>query len=227
MPQPSNPASPQSPLDAQECQVSLRGVLRFEAVSLLGRLLFHRRPPSVETGPRLLNLGCGTNRYPEFVNADFYAVRSGRGQNNFWMVDLRYPLKCPGDYWDGVFTEHTLEHLYPNQALALLKELHRTMRPGAWVRVAVPDLAKYVSYYFGQPSHTLFQRWPLRAQAVRNLSQAHFHCSLWDVPLMSHYLYEAGFVKVCEQQYGQGADGRLLKDSPNRQWESLYVEAQR
>ncbi len=208
-------------------QITIMGILRFETASLLGRTLFRGGPPIVGAGPQMLNLGCGTNRYDGFVNADFYAFRSGLFQKGLWMIDLRYKLKAPSNYWSGVYTEHTLEHLYPLQVLNLLKEVHRTLKPKAWVRVIVPDVSKYVQYYNGVDSHPLFERWPYRAEALRNIAQNHFHYSLWDAALMMEYLKRAGFLNVYERQFGKGEDHRLIKDSGNRQWESLYVEAQK
>jgi hypothetical protein len=28
-----------------------------------------------------------------------------------WVMDATKPWKCPDNYWDGIFTEHVLEHL--------------------------------------------------------------------------------------------------------------------
>ena len=63
------------------------------------------------------------------------------------MLDLRYPLNCPDSVWDGVFTEHTIEHLYPNQVYHLLMELYRTMKDGTVIRITVSDLKKYIEFY--------------------------------------------------------------------------------
>lgn len=208
-------------------QSTLPGHFRFELASLIGRWFLQKKAPRLPSEPQLLNLGCGDRAYPDFINADFFRIRSEHRPKNFWMVDLRYPLPCEAGHWDGIFTEHTLEHLYPSQALALLREAYRTLKPGGWLRVVVPDLGRYVQYYNGQSPDPLFERWPLRAEALRNLSQRHFHLSLWDAALLDHYLRRAGFTQTAERQAGQGADARLLKDSANRQWESLYMEARK
>jgi predicted SAM-dependent methyltransferase len=213
--------------ESKASQVSLQGLIRLEAASLLGRLILNRKPPVVESGPRLLNLGCGPNLYEGFVNADFFAFRARASRKGLWMLDLRHRLNSADAYWDGVYSEHTLEHLYPNEALFLMQEVHRTLKAGAWVRLIVPDLGKYVRYYCGEASHPLFSRWQERAEALRNVSQCHFHHSLWDRSLLSACLRKAGFGIVVEREFGVGADPRLIKDSENRRWESLYVEAQK
>jgi hypothetical protein len=67
-----------------------------------------------------------------------------------WCADLRHPLRCPDDFWDGVFTEHVLEHLAPRRVRNLLSELKRTTRDGGIIRIVVPDLRLYVDHYVGR-----------------------------------------------------------------------------
>ncbi len=202
--------------------------LKFECKSIIGRRLL--RNPVAEYGrrARLLNLGCGLAYYPEFVNADFFRFRFSKEDKLFWGVDLRYPLSCPDDFWEGVYTEHTLEHLTPTQTLALLKEVYRTMKPGAWARIIVPDLSLYVAYYTRQPGVSVeFEKWNLRGAALRSLSQNFGHRALWDFELMSDCLRRAGFSRIERRSYREGQDMRLLKDSPSRVFESLYIEARK
>lgn len=200
---------------------------RFEFKSFLGRRLLNHPPVSLPTQHRLLNLGCGEKMYPDFVNADFFRMKKANRGLNFWGVDLRYPLNCPDNHWDGVFTEHTLEHLYPERVLALLNEIYRTLKPGAWIRIIVPDLAKYVDYYLGKPSHCVFHRWHPKGAALRSVTQNYLHVALWDHELMEDCLRRAGFTRIERCSFGVGADSRLLKDTPEREPESLYIEAQK
>lgn len=104
------------------------------------------------------------------------------------MVDLRYPLNCDDNVWDGVFTEHTLEHLYPDQAYFLLRELHRTMKPGSYIRITVPDLSKYIDFYNGKPVDERFYRWETGCEGIRSLTQNYLHVSLWDFNLIKSYV---------------------------------------
>jgi len=143
------------------------------------------------------------------------------------MLDLRFPLNCDDNVWDGVFSEHTLEHLYPDQVLQLLKELYRTIKPGAWLRISVPDLKKYVKYYCGEGVHELFNRWQTGCEAIRTLTQDYGHLSVWDSTLLAKFLKEAGFVNIQEVSFMQGTDKLLLMDQQDRAWESLYMEAQK
>jgi len=210
-------------------QLSLKGLLKFELISLYGRLVLNKKPAF--NGNKLLNLGCGSIRFNKgWVNADFYSgIKFWKKHKNRpdWMLDLRYPLNCDDNVWDGVFSEHTLEHLYPNQAMSLLKELYRTMKEGAWLRITVPDLKKYVDYYCNKQVNETFKKWPTGCEAIRSLTQNWIHLSVWDNKLLSRFLKEAGFMNIQEVKFRKGTEPKLFKDNEERSWESLYMEAQK
>lgn len=211
-----------------EVRVTLGGQFQFEAKSFLGRLLRMDIVPTGDASPRLLHLGSGNNILDGFANADFFMFKGPRSAKPEWMLDLRYPLRCPDNYWDGAFTEHTFEHLYPTQVDRLFKELLRVLKPGARLRVCVPNIRKYVDYYAGLPAHENFQKYfGAGIVALRNATQNYFHSSVWDGPCLSAAFTRAGFVNVSEENYGIGADPRIVKDTPDREWESLYVEGQK
>src|SRR5687767_5813097 len=102
--------------------------------------------------PRLLHLGCGLTAPPEWVNVDgswnaWFAkrprVRRALGllrlvprkqaevpwPTNVKRVDLRGRLPFPDASFDAVYSSHTLEHLYRDEAIALLRESHRVLKP--------------------------------------------------------------------------------------------------
>lgn len=211
-------------------QVKIKEVFDFEIKSLYGRLLLNSKPKLKDNTKNFLNLGSGRNKFDNWINADFFKglnfLKTSRNRPD-WMLDLRFPLNCDSNVWDGVFTEHTLEHLYPDQSLQLLKELNRTMKPGAWLRVTVPDLKKYVKFYCGEEVHEKFNKWQTGCEAIRTLTQDHGHLALWDNELLTRFLKEAGFINVKEVSFMQGSDTLLLKDQESRAWETLYMEAQK
>lgn len=211
-------------------QVNLRSLLDFEIRSLFGILFYFKKPKIKKDAKNLLNLCCGKNKFEGWVNADFLKNLKFWHQSNQqidWMLDLRLPLNCDDNIWDGVFSEHTLEHLYPIQVLSLLEELNRTMKPGAWLRIAVPDLKKYVNYYCGKDVDEKFDAWSTGCEAIRSLTQDYIHLSVWDSQLLGSFLQESRFVNIKEVSFMEGSDELLLKDSRERKWESLYIEAQK
>lgn len=210
-------------------QATWKGLLLFELISLYGRKLLYSKPNLNKEGISLLNLGCGQSYFENWINADFFKGLRFWKKNNRpdWMLDLRYPLQCDDNIWDGVFTEHTLEHLYPNQVMQLLKELYRTIKPGAWLRITVPDLKQYVRYYNGEVVNEEFSKFNTGCEAIRSLTQDYGHISLWDFELLDKFLKEVGFINIKECQFMQGSDSLLLKDTQERNWSTLYIEAQK
>ena len=191
---------------------------------------FFRRPPPPTDAPRLLNLGCGPHIFGGWVNADDYAFKRGLRERAFrpnWRLDITRPWNCASDYWDGVFTEHVLEHVTYSQAIGALREALRTMKPGAWLRISVPDVRTYVELYEGRLARPEFAQIPHPAVGISFLTQMHLHRSAWDADLMCRVLTELGFADARPAAFGEGADPRLVRDDPDKQHESLYVEARK
>jgi predicted SAM-dependent methyltransferase len=207
-------------------QLTLWSLFKFEAKSKVGRLFFSKKPTINAKDENLLNLGCGQQKQSGWINADFFSYL--KKDKPDWELDFRFPMKCDVHVWDGVFCEHALEHLYPSDVLKLLKEINRTLKPGKWFRLTVPDLDKAVSYYNGKKVHDKFaERWAIGAEAIRSMSQNWGHISLWNFELVAEFLKEAGFENIRQVEYAKGTDERLLIDVEGRKWETLYVEAQK
>jgi predicted SAM-dependent methyltransferase len=195
----------------------------------LGGALFRRPPPDVgET--QLLNLGCGPHIFAGWVNADDYAFKRGLREAAFrpnWRLDITRPWNCPGEHWDGVFSEHVLEHVSYSQAIFALGECLRTMKTGAWIRISVPDVRAYVDLYEGRAARPEFAPIPHPAVGISFLTQMHLHRSAWDADLMTRVLTELGFAGARAAAFGVGTDPRLVRDDPDKAHESLYVEARK
>ena len=200
-------------------QMSLARHGYFEVRAVVGRMLHPRRRT-----PRhpLLQVGSGPNPLPGFENVDFYfsaALRTGhRGH------DLRRPLPYADALFEGVYSEHTLEHMYPSEALALLREICRVLMPGGVFRCSVPDLKRYVDFYERRAVDPAFGMFRSGCEAFWNLTQNHHHRSVWDADMLKRQMVACGFVDASERPFRQGADERLLVDQEDRSWESVYVE---
>jgi predicted SAM-dependent methyltransferase len=210
---------------------SLSGLLKFEITSILGRLIFNHKP-KLNNGKNYLNLGCGYNIVQGFINADFfYSLKFWNNPKlkTDWMLDLRYKLNCDNEVFDGIFSEHTFEHLYPFQVKNLLKELHRVMKISACIRITLPDIDKYIKFYNGNfddiEADEFKKRFSTGCSAIRNITQKYFHCSVWNYEEIASYLMEAGFREIKEMSFGQSRDENLLLDIEARKWETIYVEA--
>ncbi|WP_051631302.1 class I SAM-dependent methyltransferase [Afifella pfennigii] len=203
--------------------------LSFELVSFL-LSPFRAHPPPKN---RLLNLGFGKKRHEAYVNADFFPLDFARRllgrppRQVDWALDLRRPLRCRDDFFQGIYAEHVLEHLRIADARRLLAELRRVMAPDAVIRIIVPSLEKYAAYYAGEVPHEKFLQWKLPAEAMWNLNHNWGHKCAYDFAFLAEIMREAGFEDIRRCSFGEGADRRLILDSPERAWESLYVEARK
>jgi len=92
--------------------------------------------------PLLVNIGCGSNWHPDWVNLD---VRPVSPSVRVWDAESGLPFK------DGIvdvcYASHVLEHLSPEGARSLLIECLRVLRPGSVIRLAVPDLEMVAREY--------------------------------------------------------------------------------
>ena len=94
-----------------------------------------------------LNLGCGANKLPDFVNVDHYGEPDVRH-------DLeRFPWPWPDSSVDEVRLIHVLEHLGQSPAtfIGVMKELYRVCAPGASIRIVVPHPRH--DDFLGDPTH--------------------------------------------------------------------------
>ena len=211
-------------------RVTLRGVFRLEYRSWIGETFLKRDPPPPPSdGPNYLQVGCGPNFHEGFVNADFYSTRViSRKRRPDWMIDLRKPLKCPDNWFDGLFTEHVLEHLQPADALHALGEWLRILKPGAVARVSVPDARKFVMTYLGEEDPGgLSYRLPDRADYLAQLTQKHGHQSVWDEDNLGRVLRQTGFTDIRREEFRVGRDPDLLVDHEDRRAESRFMEAEK
>lgn len=126
----------------------------------------------------------------------------------------------PSGSLDFVYTSHFLEHLERSEALALLRDIARVMKPHATLRIVVPDLARSV---------TLCQDGERRL-AVDAMSSAGAggrlaqHRYMYDEAGLRELLAEAGFRKVVRCEPGQ-CETPDLEIVDTRSDESLFVEA--
>lgn len=168
-----------------------RKLFLYEACGFWGRILYGKQVPE-KPDFQILHLGCGDNYIEEFINADYFYLRwlPWRKKDTYdWLLDFRRKMKCPDNYWDGVFSEHTIEHLHPADCLHLFKELFRTMKPGAWIRICVPGLQQAIRLAEAGKYSSL-------AEAIYHLTQNYGHVSVWDERFFKEICESIGFVNV-------------------------------
>lgn len=91
---------------------------------------------------RLLNVGCGSQFHPAWVNVDLVT-----NNPSVMAYDIRKGLPFADDSFDAVYHSHVLEHLRPDEGAQLIKECGRVLRHGGVMRIVVPDLERIAKLY--------------------------------------------------------------------------------
>jgi SAM-dependent methyltransferase len=201
---------------------------------------FRARPLRLDAGKiHYINLGSGTDALQGFINIDFFTTAGID-----YGTDLRYPLMIEDEAVDGIFCEHTLEHLNYREADSLLKDCRRILKPGGAIRIVVPDLSLFLRNYC-ERNGEWFREWerlmfresvvaerlertlgsPL--EAISFVTQEYGHSSSWDFETLRNHLERSGFLDIVETSFRKGRCERLLvdMDAEDRKFVSLYVEA--
>jgi predicted SAM-dependent methyltransferase len=181
----------------------------------------------------VLDVGCGPNARNENINLD-YEWRFGVDV----CCDITKGLPFKDAYVSGIFTEHCIEHILFDDAVFVFREFFRVMTSRSWTRIIVPDLEIYFDNYeafrtkqqLSMPYAEADRRPDLiysPAMSINRIFRAHGHRFIYDFATLNVLLEKAGFINITKARFGESRDSRLLLDSPSREIESLYVEAQK
>ncbi len=120
---------------------------------------------------------------------------------------------------DAIFSSHMLEHLSLRSARLCLAESHRCLRPGAVLRISVPDLDLHVAAY--RPEQAL--TWATDLFEANEVAEKNMHHFMYNFDSLKALLREAGFSQVHRRAYQTGVcpDIKRLDNRPD----SLFVEA--
>lgn len=178
--------------------------------------------------PRYLNLGAGPRGLddPRWINVDACAAPGVHA-----LLDFTRALPFPDGSFDGIFSEHVLEHFTDGEAAGLLREARRVLRPGGVIRLVVPDGERILRLYVDEPERLLAMRSdadaPTPMAAVNSyFRQRYEHQFIYDAPTLERALLTAGFVATARARCGVAQlEPALVLDDPRYEAESLYVEA--
>lgn len=135
--------------------------------------------------------------------------------------DLSHSLPLKDQTADFIYSSHFLEHLFKQDALRLLSECQRVLKPGGIVRVCVPDLAYAVSLYAAGKKEKMLENYFFVEDKSSFLAR---HKYMYDFELLEFLLEKAGFSQVVRCSYRQGKTPDIDK-LDNRPEETLFVEA--
>ncbi len=139
-----------------------------------------------------VHLGCGFKYIEGMINADGNRLR----RIDLWL-DLRNRLPFPTGSCRFVYSSHTLEHLLPDDAIALLGEIRRVLAPGGVARIAVPSVEHALAVAGGGRA----EDWPRPfedpvAQAVNYLFCDGQHKYAYNYAILERFARQAGFAQV-------------------------------
>ena len=66
---------------------------------------------------------------------------------NFFRHDCRKALPVPDGTVDHILCSHFLEHVHPDEGLAILRDFKRALKPNATMHIIVPDLEVLIDRY--------------------------------------------------------------------------------
>lgn len=117
-----------------------------------------------------LNLGCGNDIRPGYINVDKFPASPDVVQAN--LPDLPFA----DDHADEVVLSHVLEHFGYADGEYLCREIQRVLKPGGYALIEVPDIQWCMAQFLGAPElngysnpsydYTVEHRWGLYAQAI-------------------------------------------------------------
>jgi SAM-dependent methyltransferase len=150
-----------------------------------------------------INLGCGDKLLPGYINVD--AASSRQGIKPDVLCDIRRLNVFKSNCADIILAVHVIEHFYAWEAIPLLQEWKRVMKPGGKIVLECPNLLSACQMILANPKQASdpgtegrFGMWPLYGDPQ------------WQDPLMCHrWAYtpkslqlvcqRAGFVEVQQE----------------------------
>ncbi len=142
--------------------------------------------------------------------------------NKFVHHNFRYGLPFEDNSVDYVYSSHLLEHLHRDDALQLLGEVHRILKPGGWVRICVPDLAHALTLFRdGKKEVALEYFFSINWAGALNR-----HQYMYDAELLNRAFSKSGFVNIVPRTFQEGEVPDLAA-LDNRPEETLFMEARK
>jgi predicted SAM-dependent methyltransferase len=147
---------------------------------------------SAPSRPRL-HVGSGRARLEGWVNIDIQQIPGVDV-----VADVTQGLQFENA--EAVFAEHFLEHLAIDDAIKFLRESHRVLGPGGWLRLSTPNLDwVWSTHYHPGGSADEMRR---DALMINRAFRGWRHQFLWNREMLGEALAACGFEPVRWCRYG-------------------------
>jgi len=177
---------------------------------------------------KYLDVGCGPNTNESFINLDYAWTPN---------VDLCWDItkkKYPfiDNRFEGIYTEHCLEHIPFNKFEENIREFNRILKPNGVLRIIVPDGELYLDIYQkrkeGINIQMPYEEGYISPMArINGIFRNHGHLFIYDFETIKLILEDSGFKNILKTVFKEGINPDLLIDTEHRKIESLYIECQK
>ena len=170
-----------------------------------------------------VNLGCGANAKTGWLNCD---MAPARGVD--LRMDLRRGIPLQTASVDCIAAIHVLQDLAWDQIAPALDELHRVLKTGGVIRIAVPDLDRAIrAYLAGDARYFYVPDRDADSIGAKLVTQIIWYGSVrtpCTFDFLDEWLRRARFSDAARRSFGEtGVAG--LAELDNRERETLFVEA--
>jgi SAM-dependent methyltransferase len=163
-------------------------------------------------------------------------------------LDVTKPFPFDSDVFDYVASEHMIEHVSLGAGRHMLAESLRVLKPGGRIRIATPDLQRYLQLFSPQltPVQREFVDWMVQTfmpdalpayptYVLNNLFYNFGHQAIYDFILLSAMVRDVGFEDVkeyppgvsdCEVLRGIEMHGKAVGEDIN-EYETMVLEARK
>ncbi len=143
--------------------------------------------PSPLPKPLRLNLGCGMDVRPDFVNIDIFSE-----DPDVVFMDIR-KLDLPDNVADQILASDILEHFSHRETDFLLKEWARVLKPGGEMIIRCPSLALQVKAYQNGVWNADVASYMIFGGQT---NPGDYHCAAYDSESIKQHLFRAGLEVV-------------------------------
>ena len=153
--------------------------------------------------PRRVNLGCGYDRRPGYLNVDFVE----RHEPDV-VADVRDLSVLPSDYFEEVLAHDVLEHMPRGDTMRALTEWARILKPGGSIVVRVPSFPHLTELlFFGEYQSRAFHEGVIQCAYGTQAYDGDFHLTSFTPLLLQQYLEAVNLFP----QTGRLIDGWMLE----------------
>jgi predicted SAM-dependent methyltransferase len=198
------------------------------------------------TKVRKLQIGAGKNNKAGWLNTDIDMKTDEASQQAY--LDATKPFPFAKNTFRYVYSEHVIEHVPFAEGLGMLKETFRVLEPGGRVRLATPDLGRFLALFREEQTPEMKQyiadklkwhEWPQTPDNecfILNMQVRDWgHQFIYTPKMMKAVLEHVGFRHVKQQTVGKsddpaltGLEGRVhWREANANLYETMVFEAEK